>query len=533
MDKIYYYYELMMKSKELYENSISDKNNFIDYIYNEKLKYTSSLYINMYDNLYESKIYIYDKNILDSEIKFYNSIIEYINITYDINDISYILGDYKDRFINYILNDIKNIFKDNIILEKLFNNYINNLDYSSINLNILGPRYYKYYSNDNFVVNSVNYGKLNIYIYGETHFQEIKDKKSLLPYIHFSKYLKLILENSASFNDVYVEDTKESSNLSIISQTYYDDVLKTLEELNNTFKECDTFLADKNIKKWNLSEKDKCNLFRYHYVNIRVLNIEENIDLYNIFKLLYETVIYGEYIENFEYIIELLIKKLKILIENGFEKDNENLYINRITDNFYDFFINDILNDSLLQKELSKSYIGNDILIFIKNEIKLLINKFIYEESISEDYESKFLYNIYSIYNIIKDRNFTIYQLNEDDMFINLFYKIMPLYNYKMDCYTLSRIFKVFDVKDDEKQPIYPKNIHIYTGTTHSETYSKFINENLNFNLINDILMDYDNNYINLTINLPKDVIENFKKEYDGLDYDEYKILEQFKDIDF
>jgi hypothetical protein len=94
---------------------------------------------------------------------------------------------------------------------------------------------------------------------------------------------------------------------------------------------------------------------------------------------------------------------------------------------------------------------------------------------------------VYYTYNGNIDPNIFIAQFNELRKFL------IPINAAVVDCYTLSRIFKRFNLQPENPQkrrttdePETPSNIIIYAGNNHSNRYRKFLKE-IHFSLIADI----------------------------------------------
>lgn len=440
-------------------------------------------------NLQEYSDYEIDNHKIKFIEKNCDNIINYISITYNMNDIAYLIS-LSNINIEYLIYYIQKneSFRDNNVLDKLFKNYIDNTT-ENLQLKVVGPYYYRHYSGSNFTVDNINYGNINIYLYGEKHFEKFKDKYKNFPYINFENYINLLLQNSSSFSDLYIENWKDI--VIDISESYKsDNVLLTLYNTHKKFKECET---KKYHDKWVLSEIESCKLFRYHYIDIRTINDNtlQNI-LHNlIFLDEVEDELYIGYINKFIY-------KLKII--KSYIKDNINYEERKKL--FIDFFVNEILNDSLVLKEISRTIVRDIIYNFIYEKLVYNVENFINKK-----------YNIDRINLLSEILNILINQPNVDvenikdtinDSIESLNDELVKIYSVMMDCYTLSRIFKPY--KGVSKQPNYARNIYIYAGAAHCKTYSEFF-EYLDFKLEKQFENDSDN-YIEIDLKLPKLVID-------------------------
>jgi len=158
-----------------------------------------------------------------------------------------------------------------------------------------------------------------------------------------------------------------------------------------------------------------------------------------------------------------IINVLKGLNESSFEKYN-NFWKKEIKGNFF------------VQKELSKTYLKEEINNFITNVVL----------KTAENDRSEF-------------RKYVPRILNEDnkDNFLNAFHivynKTVNANSKIVDAYTLSRVFKVYDVKKPafkgnikRDQPSEAHNIILYGGDEHSKTYREFL-KSIGFKEINNI----------------------------------------------
>jgi hypothetical protein len=400
-------------------------------------------------------------------------IIKYINKSYDMNDIEYILElndsiQYKDSIIKHFKDNIDTIF-GNDVLRKLFNNYYQKYltTIQSKKINILGPNVYKHY----FAKSYNGIPNFNIHLFGETHCLEnncVEDRSSN---IDFTTYLDIILQNSHSFNDVYVETYKDIELLNC-----KENELNTLPDLTNKFKKCF------NTRESRISDDGECDLFRFHYVDVRN-NDEIDNNKYSYFVMcnnIYQIInsIITEEIETLDKFKEDIYRILYSDYFKLFIEKSKNLYTFIDEKNYkeiMEFFYYEILSDEV-KKQYKQSYLKENINSFIRNEIKNNVEKYIINEL------NKIFYELFDIIfkHYTKIKNYDIIVIFEiariiTEVMEKINKKLRLIYTAKMDFYALCRIFRYFEIKKSNNQPRFIKNICVYAVSYHTELYSKFI----------------------------------------------------------
>lgn len=293
---------------------------------------------------------------------------------------------------------------------------------------------------------------INIYLFGEFHSDTIDclDKK----YEFIQDYLQKLLDNTDVFLDMYFEfpaftGYKYEKELPIKKQF-------TLIKLFKQFYSCIETIT---------RTAEKCKLGRVHYVDVRRILSEENLEndiswLQNLISYNKKSTMKNAFLEN------------KVRIKKIFNKILEHKFY------LQDFFIEELLNHKYIKKEKQKSYIGDLIFDYIKKEIKnILFN----EEQ-----------NILNIVDKIDYDLFTLNKFEYND--INILYDTLLNINaLVMDFYTLCRIFKTFNVQNKFDQPEKPHNIIYYAGAAHTEKIENFLlsigfktKEKVNKNIAND-----------------------------------------------
>jgi len=415
-----------------------------------------------------------------------DKIIVYINDSYDMNDIEYILTlnssiEMLNDVLEYIEDNKEQIFGNDVLL-KLFNNYYNKTPIPKINLNIVGPYFYKHYYAESY--NEIS--NFNIYLFGEKHNQInncIENKLENIYNIPIEDYLNYKMQNSSSFSDLYLEYEKIEND----SIEYIDGNLRNIYK---KFKKCN----DETII------YSDCELFRYHYVDLRFMEIESKYsnslitiikDLYNItYELeLNSDNIKEEEMDTFSKIYTLFIKKIINIID-----------IHTNVDKLINFFYTNIVLNNINQKELINSYLISEIESYIKKDLQTrtntilprlikILNIFIKssdafdKKKISSKNKIIEIFDIYEIYVNERD-NFDKF-LNFMNKFLHKLLNILvSIEASTMDIYALSRIFRFYNNDRKYNEPKFVKNVYIYAGTNHILKYCEFIESLKSFKLV-------------------------------------------------
>lgn len=213
----------------------------------------------------------------------------------------------------------------------------------------------------------------------------------------------------------------------------------TITEIEKTFKKC-----FQPSTRYN----EDCELMRMHLLDVRST---WGVDLYDDINRHFETLgfILFHYSKNTSVCFKLI------------ELTNANYLINefagglKLEDIFYLF-----IENSKVKKELEKSYLKEQIQWFIIEELK---NLKVMELEANQDLIQELCTRI-----LEKDTTLTkreLLYLSEFFLFTNGIF---------MDLYTLSRVFKIHDVKTDN-HPDKSRNIILYLGKEHAQRISKFI----------------------------------------------------------
>lgn len=247
-------------------------------------------------------------------------------------------------------------------------------------------------------------------------------------------YLWDLLQTTDVFIDFFIEIS------AFTGEKYSRDIIDRVTHLNwvrMRFKDCaqTAYRTD-----------DKCKLGRTHYIDIRYID----------FLTIEEDIIYIK--SKFRHAkrsnINDILSDKKIQNILGKLQGSYNEVLQYVKDSFK--------MNKHVQKEISRSYMGQEIQKFIDREI---------DKMVSVD---KWRHIKYYISKLLLDSA-------SSDAIVEIAGKlgliILNIAIIMVDVYTLSRVFKKFNVKN-VNQPEEPTNIIIYAGNHHSKRYRKFLKNN-------------------------------------------------------
>lgn len=406
---------------EYIAKQINIKNKSEGYIKKLKKEYRKLPYFYQYlENsneaviIFKNPIFI-DYNILDN---LDNPITKKLLETFNSNILNDMDIFHKIKIYSEVLKD-----KNKNTLTKLIYNHFNNT--KPVNEYIGGP----------FRVNHM-YSKeynMNIYLFGEYHSKNIdcpNDQYSLI-----ENYLEQIVENTDVFLDMYFEFPGFSGN------KYEKEYIKNdqrLIKLFDKFYNCIQTISRKS---------EKCQLSRIHYVDIRKILSLENKEC----DLCWFTNIYA-----------LLLKeeRKKYMLDKNNKNRIQRILANLSSPSILTFIEEELTEYEYIKKELSKSYLGKNILLYMKEKIRDVAKEHI--EFISEISQ-------YMNYYLFKENKYV------DKDFKDLFFSLTPIIAVMVDTYTLARMFKNFNVENIYEQPSRPHNIIYYAGYGHTEIIVEFL----------------------------------------------------------
>jgi hypothetical protein len=394
------------------------------------------------------------------------------------NLVEKICNDLKTTYDARLLNDypesLQKVFFE--VAEKNKNNKKKNTNSSLISLvnNLKDPKSEKvdYITGPSEIMKlkSDKYNK-TIYLIGENDHSNINGCKSInligKKHLEISDYLLYLFKTSPIFIDFYVEWPILFGN----TNTFKIGSGQTLYDMFNYMKGCVT----------NLKHRECPYNVRIHSVDARKIQGKNK----------YKKMYYGSTLSKMADDIrsELFFDKLKkhYILFNDFKI----LYKNEIdllsTVSTYDDIINIISNDikknKLLSKELSKCSLSYDIIVntflhYLKLKLRQIFPRGITFVGEWFKYAKKS----------------RVYERRSPQRYpdgLHIIEKFMTMVTATiMDIYTISRMFKVFDVKKNEHYPLEPFNIIFYGGNAHTQSLMYFL-YSIGFKLI-------ENEYTNL-----------------------------------
>jgi hypothetical protein len=290
---------------------------------------------------------------------------------------------------------------------------------------------------------STKYNK-RIYIFGEYHPKktECDEIDSKIKSIKIYDYLYYLFKSTDVFIDFYLEYQSFPANYDPYNLIREEIIMRKMY-----------IMIDKCI---NPEKKCNFNTIRAHFIDTRYY---KGFITSPIGKLQRE--------------IHLLIKNKKILL--SLDEENTNIVNTLIyyNDNIIlmtNYMLNIINNIEINKKEIKKSLLNED-------EFKKIIKKYIsfrIKNNVQDLSKNLIIAN--------KSSKYTDYL---DKILYNIFLKLKALDSVGQDIYTISRIFRNFNVKNNI-QPVEPNNIVIYVGDQHAILLRKILND-LGFITINNI----------------------------------------------
>ena len=337
----------------------------------------------------------------------------------------------RNIFLNIsIISDKIKQQKGNQTLLKLLTNYRLRREQSSI----AEPKYIQGPNNLSLHWNSEY--QMTIYIFGENHFDKVSCQdlfyhKTDSEKLHIKKsitsiqdFIYNLAQTTPAFIDLYLEIPTFIEN-GTHKKSQMD---LNIHKIYNSLFEC-TRTYSRHSK--------LCNLTRLHYVDIRQGDKEVNDLSYLINTLYANNAIHSDkHVKN-------IIRKLSTT--NSIEYYN---------------YIESQLDSQVATKELEKSFLKKEIKQFCIKRIRKFAGEY-----------KKYLQD--NIQKLFTDKKVVLGQI----LFV-----LITINSVVMDIYTLSRIFKRFDITRPKSigskpnyQPEIPHNIVIYAGSKHCECYRQFL----------------------------------------------------------
>ena len=312
---------------------------------------------------------------------------------------------------------------------------------------------------------SVHYGK-TIYLFGENDHGNktgcfrsdrlnqisLRGKK----HANISKYLLALFESSPVFIDFYIE-------LGIMLDSVEDRGVssgRTLWDMLSDMKGCFGPLKEREcIYNVRMHGVDSRNIFSLKYKTSMLSDMDHKLALqyaYNIQKLEYMDAV------DFSTIYKDQIDKMEKVMISG---------------DIINIIIDDIYDNSVIMKELSRTSLDNDQIIdfFVVDELNRRMI----------DLQKKFKLGE-TVVTFIRKWFISLKTTRKWPNHLDIMSIIMTTINaVQMDVYTVSRMFKKFKVKDSEYYPEEPSNIIYYAGGGHTKPMGEFL-EKIGFRCVED-----------------------------------------------
>lgn len=285
---------------------------------------------------------------------------------------------------------------------------------------------------------------MNIHLFGERHSTEVDCPDNFADNFDFVEdYLKRLVENTDVFLDIYFEfpgfiDYEYKSNDLMVDQR--------MQELFKNFYKC---------VQTSSRYYPSCKLSRIHYIDIRNFDNEnvERSELSWYQSILSESLSDESNLTNIKNNFERFIRFLISLRNPNIEQ-------------YKNYMKEQLQKSKHLMKEISKSYLKDDIYNYLENKIIEIALQ--HKDSINIICD-----NIFALYNVLPKVNVDIMPLILKK-YLDLLIYIININAIIIDGYALCRMFKKFKVEKLD-QPEKPHNIIHYAGALHTRNVFEFL----------------------------------------------------------
>lgn len=296
-----------------------------------------------------------------------------------------------------------------------------------------------------FILKHLKRNDINIYLFGEKHSVNIDCKVN---FDTIENYFENLLKYTDVFLDIYFE-FPAFFGLSYTSFRYKEN--SRLQALFSKFKDC--------VQTVFRSDTDMCKLARVHYVDIRRIDSDNFNNLNhiswltnNINNIIYNIApnVLSISIQNKELLKLIANNQYRInYILNSLGSENEKDYI--------DFFISLFRDNYFLRKELDKSYKKEEIINYMQEQIiEIALQKKkpiqMIVKQIRNTRNDNYIFNYTDLINLLSEVNAKL-----------------------LDIYTISRMFRKFNIENKFNEPEIPHNIIFYGGADHSRSIYEFL----------------------------------------------------------
>jgi hypothetical protein len=398
---------------------------------------------------------------------------EIISKNYDLSILNLYDTFFIKEFINYI-NKLKTPNKR--ILKKLLTNFTNNK---------LSHPYNHSYLSGVMSVYKLQKNDMTVYLFGEQHYSRDACQNLEIESTYVEDFFNEVIDKSSVFIDFYIElpikdfnfelpieDSKEGLNLHQLGRNLYN---------NPNFGRGETSIA------------------RLHMIDVRqtnpklTLNEESNIDKFiNDINIIYTTHNEEPLNEENRHIYERLFgnmiknKFFKVLTKRIFDGTIKNYgdIFDLLTADIKNSNSNNNFKQSYYRKELGRSKFINNMNKFLSDYKEIVLDD-INDITNNRTSFEEFAQWIKSLYEILKDTDDL--DLIKDSFISEKLSGIFILNANVMDMYTLSRIFKDFDLDKNivnRINPQSPKNIIVYAGQAHIDNYLVYLRDYEKFDVV-------------------------------------------------
>jgi hypothetical protein len=394
-----------------------------------------------------------------------------ISKNYDLS----ILNLYDTVFIKEFIIFIEKLKTPNKrILQKLLKNFTNNK---------IGITYNHAYLSGVMSVYKLQKNDMTVYLFGEQHYARNACQNLEIKSTYVEDFFNEVIDKSSVFIDFYIELPIKDFNFELP----IDKSGVNLHQLGRNLYNNPNF------------GRGETSIARLHMIDVRqtnpklTLNEESNIDKFiNDINIIYVTSIEKPLNEENRHIYERLFgnmiknKFFKVLtkrISDGTIKNYGDIF-DLLTDDIKSSNSNNNFKQSYYRKELGRSKFNNNMNKFLSDYKEIVLddlNDITINITLFEDFAKW----IKPLYEILKDTDDL--DLIKDSFISEKLSGIFYLNANVMDMYTLSRIFKDFDLDKNivnRINPQSPKNIIVYAGQAHIDNYLVYLRDYEKFDVV-------------------------------------------------
>jgi len=358
------------------------------------------------------------------------------------------------------------------ILQKLLKNFTNNK---------IGITYNHAYLSGVISVYKLQKNDMTVYLFGEQHYARNACQNLEIKSTYVEDFFNEVIDKSSVFIDFYIELPIKDFNFELPMEDFKEGI--NLHQLGRNLYNNPNF------------GRGETSIARLHMIDVRqtnpklTLNEESNIDKFiNDINIIYMTSIEEPLNEETRYTYERLFGNM---IKNKFFKYlTKRIYHGHIKNygDIFDLLTTNIKSSNFKQsyyrKELGRSKFNNNMNKFLSDYKEIVLDE-LNDISINRTSFEDFAQWIKPLYEILKDTDDL--DLIKDSFISEKLSGIFILNANVMDMYTLSRIFKDFDLDKNivnRINPQSPKNIIVYAGQAHIDNYLVYLRDYEKFDVV-------------------------------------------------